>query len=67
VLVLRRTGDDRPGEDAGDLDAGDGLDGLRALCVAHWAGRPGSAPAPTIRPGDDRAGAALSRWHLAPG
>jgi HAD superfamily hydrolase (TIGR01450 family) len=43
----------------------DGLDGLRALCVAHWVRHPeGGAPAQVAA--DDEAGAALLRqWGLA--
>jgi glycerol-1-phosphatase len=44
---------------------GDGLDGLRALCVAHWARHPDAgAPARVIASGS-RAVAALRRWRLA--
>jgi HAD superfamily hydrolase (TIGR01450 family) len=57
VLVLRRDGAGRPGDD--------GLDGLRALCVAAWSG---SADAPVdvrvLGEGQDAA-AAVARWGLA--
>jgi ribonucleotide monophosphatase NagD (HAD superfamily) len=43
----------------------DGLDGLRALCVAHWTGQPSGAPAPAVSAGEDRAREALARWRLA--
>jgi HAD superfamily hydrolase (TIGR01450 family) len=47
-------------------DPGDGLDGLRALCVAHWERNPAAgAPARTVA-GDPLAAAALAGWHLAP-
>jgi glycerol 3-phosphatase-2 len=46
--------------------AGDGLDGLRALCVAHWARHPDDGAAVRLRAGDDQAGAALAAWGLAP-
>jgi HAD superfamily hydrolase (TIGR01450 family) len=56
VLVL--------GTDHGD--DGDGLDGLRALCVAHWARHPDDgAPVRVIADGD-QAAAALARWGLVP-
>jgi hypothetical protein len=58
ALVLRRTGPDPDGAD-------DGLDGLRALCVAHWARNPDGARAPRIEAADDAARAALTTWHLA--
>jgi hypothetical protein len=55
VLVLEATGG---GED------GDGLDGLRALCVAHWARHPDAgAPVRVIAAGEPAA-AALDRWGL---
>jgi glycerol 3-phosphatase-2 len=44
-----------------DVDA---LDGLRALCVAHWSLHPEGAPARRVTALDDRAGAALARWRL---
>ena len=47
-------------------DEGDGLDGLRALCVAHWARHPDDgAPARVVARGE-RAAAALHRWGLVP-
>jgi glycerol 3-phosphatase-2 len=50
-------------EDTGS--EGDGLDGLRALCAAHWARHPDDgAPARVIARGE-RAVAALDRWGLA--
>jgi glycerol 3-phosphatase-2 len=45
---------------------GDDLDGLRALCVAHWARPPAGGPPPRITARDDRAVAALGRWQLFP-
>jgi HAD superfamily hydrolase (TIGR01450 family) len=48
-----------------DTDESDGLDGLRALCVAHWTRHPhGSVPA-EVGAGDDAAAAALSSWGLS--
>jgi glycerol 3-phosphatase-2 len=59
VLLLEAVGT-RSGGD------GDGLDGLRALCVAHWARHPDSgAPARVIARGEPAA-AALDRWGLGP-
>jgi len=43
---------------------GDGLDGLRALCVAHWSLHPEDGAPARILPGDDRAAAQLARWGL---
>jgi HAD superfamily hydrolase (TIGR01450 family) len=62
VLILEADGvDGLPGSDDGD-----GLDGLRALCVAHWARHPADgAPARVIARGD-RAAAALDHWGLVP-
>ncbi|MGY1753226.1 HAD-IIA family hydrolase [Blastococcus sp. SYSU D01042] len=57
--------------DPGRVGAGtspeDGLDGLRALCVAHWARHPGQgAPARVLGEGA-AATAALRAWGLADG
>ena len=57
VLRLARVG-------AATTDSGDGLDGLRALCVAHWAGRPGGAAPARVVASDEAAAAALGRWEL---
>jgi glycerol 3-phosphatase-2 len=69
--VSRAEGDDvlllelLDGDPDGDED-GDGLDGLRALCVAHWGRHPDAgAPARVIASGE-QAAAALDRWGLAP-
>jgi HAD superfamily hydrolase (TIGR01450 family) len=43
---------------------GDGLDGLRALCVAHWARHPHDGAAARVVPQGDLAAAALARWGL---
>ena len=52
--------------DADAGDEGDGLDGLRALCVAHWARHPDDgAPARVVARGE-RAAAALQLWGLVP-
>jgi hypothetical protein len=60
VLALRA--DDA----AADPADGDELDGLRALCVAHWTRHPeDGAPARVIATGD-RAAEALRRWGLSP-
>jgi len=42
----------------------DGLDGLRALCVAHWSDHPDEAATARIVAGDGPAGEALDRWEL---
>jgi HAD superfamily hydrolase (TIGR01450 family) len=57
VLVLTSAGDD----DSGD----DGLDGLRALCVAHWSRHPDRGAPIRVLAGGDRAARALERWGLA--
>jgi HAD superfamily hydrolase (TIGR01450 family) len=60
VLVLE------PADDVSGQDDDDGLDGLRALCVAHWAGHPDDgAPVRVVARGD-RAHAVLERWSLVP-
>jgi hypothetical protein len=58
VLILEADGPE--GHD------GDGLDGLRALCVAHWARHPvDGVPARVVAHGE-RATAVLQRWGLVP-
>jgi HAD superfamily hydrolase (TIGR01450 family) len=61
ALLLRGPNSDEDAAAAGD----DGLDGLRALCVAHWARHPDGAPAPRIDGADDTARRALAAWRLA--
>jgi HAD superfamily hydrolase (TIGR01450 family) len=56
TLTLRSVGEQR-------VD-GDGLDGLRALAVAHWAQHADEGRPATVRAGDDGAAAALSGWGL---
>jgi HAD superfamily hydrolase (TIGR01450 family) len=56
ALTLRSVGEHRAD--------GDGLDGLRALAVAHWAEHPEEGRPATVRGGDDEAAAALSGWGL---
>jgi glycerol 3-phosphatase-2 len=46
-------------------EAGDGLDGLRALCVAHWDGNPDEGAPARIAAADPAAAAVLSAWGLA--
>ena len=43
---------------------GDGLDGLRALCVAHWSRHPDDAAPVRVVATGPRAGEALVRWGL---
>ncbi|MGY1823068.1 HAD-IIA family hydrolase [Geodermatophilus sp. SYSU D00079] len=45
-----------------ETDGGDGLDGLRALCVAHWTVHPDDAAPLDVQAADDDAAAALARW-----
>jgi hypothetical protein len=49
----------------GDTADDDGLDGLRALCVAHWARHRHDGAAPTVQPGQGAVSEALTRWGLA--
>ena len=46
-------------------DDGDGLDGLRALCVAHWARHPHDGAAARVIASGEQATAALDRWALS--
>ncbi|MGY1810140.1 HAD-IIA family hydrolase [Blastococcus sp. SYSU D00669] len=70
TLVLRRTAPGDGHEDAHDVgeDDGrdDGYDGLRALCVAHWAATPDTAAAPRVSAADEAARRALAGWRLPP-
>jgi glycerol-1-phosphatase len=59
VLVLRREGQERPG--------GDDLDGLRALCVAAWAGAPDTAADVRVVVDGDPAASAVENWRLPTG
>jgi HAD superfamily hydrolase (TIGR01450 family) len=52
------------GEGVGAGDADDGLDGLRAMCVAHWSRHSDAGAAAQVRAADDRARAALEEWGL---
>lgn len=71
TLVLAETPPDGPEDGADDVDgADDGLDGLRALCVAHWARhRDDAAPArvTAAEGAGNRVRAALRRWELGDG
>jgi len=53
-------------EPVADGIEGDGLDGLRALCVAHWARHPDAGAPARVIASEPRAAAALRRWGLAP-
>ena len=65
VLVLHASeAADRSGDGAA---AGDGLDGLRALCVAHWRRHPGDAAPARVIANGRRATDALGSWGLAAG
>jgi HAD superfamily hydrolase (TIGR01450 family) len=62
VLVLQS------GETSGDKDCdGDGLDGLRALCVAHWARHPDDGAPARVLPRGEAAKDAVQRWGLPSG
>jgi glycerol-1-phosphatase len=59
VLVLRHDGADRPDDD--------GLDGLRALCVAAWSGSAEGSAGLRVLPEGRPAALAVDRWGLPPG
>jgi glycerol-1-phosphatase len=62
-----RSGDGtlRLGRDAVGAPAGaDGLDGLRALCVAHWAQHPEAAAPVQVTAHDEAAAVVLRQWGL---
>jgi HAD superfamily hydrolase (TIGR01450 family) len=63
VLILETTADPDARDDVDG--AGDGLDGLRALCVAHWSRHPHDGAAARVVAQGDRAAAALARWGLS--
>jgi HAD superfamily hydrolase (TIGR01450 family) len=44
----------------------DGLDGLRALCVAHWTRHPDDGVPATVVAGDGRSAGVLADWGLTP-
>jgi hypothetical protein len=59
VLVLRHEGAERPDDD--------GLDGLRALCVAAWSGSPDESADVRVLADGAPAAAAAERWQLPAG
>jgi hypothetical protein len=62
-----RSGDGtlRLGRDAAGAPADvDGLDGLRALCVAHWAQHPEAAAPVQVTADDEAAAGVLRQWGL---
>jgi HAD superfamily hydrolase (TIGR01450 family) len=61
VLLLEAAG-----QGTAEDDAGDGLDGLRALCVAHWSRHPHGGSPVGVRAVDDRAASVLADWGLPP-
>ena len=52
--------------DVGEPVPGDGFDGLRALCVAHWSRHPEDGAPARVVPAHPTAAAALARWGLEP-
>ncbi|WP_100501091.1 HAD-IIA family hydrolase [Geodermatophilus chilensis] len=65
--VRRGDGPLRLGRDAAEAPASaDGLDGLRALCVAHWVRHPEAAAPAQVTADDEAAAAVLRRWALTP-
>ncbi|MGZ4546775.1 MAG: HAD-IIA family hydrolase [Blastococcus sp.] len=63
VLVLHA--DEVSGTPGDDDAGGDGLDGLRALCVAHWGRHPDDAASARVIANGARAADALRSWGLA--
>jgi HAD superfamily hydrolase (TIGR01450 family) len=59
VLLLRHDGSDRPD--------GDGLDGLRALCVAAWSRSPDASADVRVLAEGRHAAQAVERWQLPAG
>jgi glycerol 3-phosphatase-2 len=59
-VTLRSVGEHRSPDEGAD-----GLDGLRALAVAHWARHRAQGHPPVVRAGDDDAAEALAGWGLA--
>jgi glycerol-1-phosphatase len=57
--------DGGPTPPAAGAAPGDGLDGLRALCVAHWAAHPEQGAAAAVTAADEAAREALRRWGLS--
>jgi glycerol 3-phosphatase-2 len=63
----RAEGDDVLVLDGGaEGNDGDGLDGLRALCAAHWDRHPDAGTPARVIASGERAAAALERWGLVP-
>ncbi|MGY1743800.1 MULTISPECIES: HAD-IIA family hydrolase [unclassified Blastococcus] len=58
-LLLGSAGERRP-----EASPADGLDGLRALCVAHWDASPRQVASAAVRAADEAAREALRRWEL---
>jgi HAD superfamily hydrolase (TIGR01450 family) len=64
VLTLRPAGGGTRSAPAGDRAEADDLDGLRALCVAHWHAVGDQAAATRVVAGDESAGRLLAAWGL---
>jgi HAD superfamily hydrolase (TIGR01450 family) len=62
ALLLARVADAARSAAGGALP--DGLDGLRALCVAHWGTHPDEGATARVVAGDGPAGEVLGRWRL---
>ena len=62
ALLLARVPD--AGSPASSGGEPDGLDGLRALCVAHWSAHPDEGRTARVVAGDGHAGELLDRWGL---
>jgi hypothetical protein len=47
-----------------EAESGDGLDGLRALCVGHWSRNPEAGAEVRVVAADDEAARALHGWGI---
>ena len=64
ALELASPAASAPGTEGSAPGSSDGLDGLRALCVAHWAGNPDDGVPARVLAADDAAHAVLAGWGL---
>jgi glycerol 3-phosphatase-2 len=67
ALELTTAGAPGAGRAPGTDDGSDGLDGLRALCVAHWAEHPDDGVPARVLAGDEAAAGLLAGWGLVDG
>lgn len=62
VLAADPPGAPDPSGPAAAPSSPDGLDGLRALCVAHWQRHPDCGAPAQVVPADERAATVLAQW-----